>query len=74
MAATWLQQVNTLRGCLPALAEEIAAFRGLSDLLDWFQRTGRSHSPVDIIGLDEFEYDFLIQRVPDGDWLVFGIT
>jgi hypothetical protein len=70
---TYAADVNVLREMHSALAEELAAFRGVSDLLDWMQRANLTRAAVDIIGQDEFEYDFLIQ-LPAGEWLAFGIT
>jgi hypothetical protein len=58
----------------PGLARELAEFRGVSDVLEWMQRTGRTQAAVDIVGQDEFHYDFLIELKQGGDWLAFGIT
>jgi hypothetical protein len=57
----------------PALAQEFAAFRGISDVLAWMQRSDLTQAAVDIVGQDEFHYDFLIERAP-GQWLAFGVT
>jgi hypothetical protein len=56
------------------LPVELAGFHGVSDVLEWRQRTGRTQAAVDIIGQDDFNYDFLSQLEPEGGWLVFGIT
>jgi hypothetical protein len=58
----------------PGLAIELGRFQGVSDFLEWMRQTGRTHASVDIIGQDEFEYDFLIELQPGGDWLALGIT
>ncbi len=58
----------------PDLAAELAGFRGVADVLAWMQRRGLTRTAVDIVGQDEFEYDFLIQLGPGGRWLALGIT
>jgi len=66
--------LRVLRSTHPDLAEEVRHFRGVSDILMWMQQTGRTRAAVDIVGQDEFHYDFLIELEPGGDWLAFGIT
>jgi hypothetical protein len=29
---------------------------------------------VELVGQDEFSYDFLIRLKPEGKWLVFGVN
>ena len=63
-----------LRRAAPHLAAEFAAFAGVSDVLAWMQRHGLCSAAVDMIGMDEFEYDFLIELKTEGCWLAFGLT
>jgi hypothetical protein len=65
---------NGLRSTHPELAEEFARFGGISDVLAWMQRRDLCRTAVDMIGQDEFHYDFLIQLPAEGGWLVFGVT
>jgi hypothetical protein len=66
--------VAALRTDAPELAEELAAFQGITGVLDWMKRRGLCQAAVDIVGQDEFHYDFLIQFEPGGRWLAFGVT
>jgi hypothetical protein len=66
--------VVALRAACPELGEELAGFCGIAAVLDWMQRRRLSQAPVDIIGQDEFHYDFLLQFEPGGRWLSFGVT
>jgi hypothetical protein len=68
------RSLDELRGRYPDLAVEFDRFGGVSDLLAWMQSSGRAKAAVDMIGQDEFEYDFLIEFSPDGTWLAFGLT
>jgi hypothetical protein len=70
----YAEHIAALRATDPTLAEEAAGFRGVSDVLAWMQRRGLARTAVDIVGQDEFEYDFLIQLEPAGRWLAFGLT
>jgi hypothetical protein len=57
------------------LADEFASFTGVKDVLDWMQRRGLlGRDGIDMVGQDEFHYDFLIQLEPNGRWLAFGVT
>jgi hypothetical protein len=58
----------------PGLAREVAAFTGVSSILAWMQQRGLTRTAIDMIAQDEFEYDFLIQLAPQGDWVSFGVT
>jgi hypothetical protein len=66
--------VAALRGADGTLADEVAGFTGISAVLAWMQRRGLAQAAVDIIGQDEFHYDFLIELEPAGRWLAFGVT
>ena len=66
--------VALLQPKYPALAEEFGRSDSLEMVLDWMK--GRDFPPgsVDIVGQDEFSYDFLIPLEPEGRWLVFGVN
>jgi hypothetical protein len=64
--------VETIRVKHPTLARELASFHGISHVLDWMNQ--RSLAVIDMVGQDEFEYDFMVQMEPGGSWLVFGVT
>ena len=66
--------LERLRAREPELAQAFAGFTGIENVLDWMKRRGLCRAAVDIMGQDEFEYDFLLQLEPDGRWLAFGVT
>jgi hypothetical protein len=66
--------VAGLRAADPDLADEVARFTGITAVLAWMQRRGLARAAVDIVGQDEFHYDFLIELEPAGRWLAFGVT
>jgi hypothetical protein len=66
--------VAALRVDFPELAEEVSAFQGITGVLSWMQRRGLTQAAVDIVGQDEFHYDFLIEVEPGGRWLSLGVT
>ncbi len=65
---------DALRATHPQLADEFARFGGISDVLAWMQRRDLCRTAVDIVGQDEFHYDFLIQLPADGGWIAVGVT
>ena len=65
---------EAMRAAHPQFADEFARFGGISDVLAWMQRHDLCRTAVDMVGQDEFHYDFLIQLPPDGSWIVFGVT
>jgi hypothetical protein len=66
--------VVRLRAEAPALAEEVAGFTGVSAVLRWMQQRGLARGSVDMVGMDEFHYDFLIHVGPGERWIGFGVT
>jgi hypothetical protein len=66
--------VMALRDRSPELAAEVASFRSLERVLRWMGPRGLTQAAVDMIGMDEFSYDFLIQLEPAGRWIAFGVT
>jgi hypothetical protein len=59
---------------LPELAAEVVDFTGVEHVLIWMQRRGLIGASVDIVGQDEFNYDFLVEWEQGGRWLAFGVT
>ena len=68
------EYVERMRAQQPDLAAEVGSFHGLEKVLDWMRQRGLERSLVDLVGQDEFSYDFLIELQPSGRWLVFGVT
>jgi hypothetical protein len=66
--------VDRLRRLDPVLADEVASFTGISSVMAWMQHHGRTRAAIDIVGQDEFHYDFMIEMEPAERWLVFGVT
>jgi hypothetical protein len=66
--------VTKLRKHAPDLANELAGFASLEAVLNWMQQRGLPPGSVDLVGQDEFSYDFLIRLEPEGRWLVFGVN
>lgn len=68
------EDVEKLLTSNPKVGREVGDFRGVSDVMTWMQTTGRTKAQVDIIGQDEFHYDFLVELAELGEWVAFGIT
>jgi hypothetical protein len=66
--------VNGLRSEFPDLADAFGRSDSLENVLDWMGTRDSPSGTVDIIGQDEFSYDFLIQLNNEGRWLVFGVN
>jgi NADPH:quinone reductase-like Zn-dependent oxidoreductase len=66
--------VQRLRASAPGLAAEVGPFHGVEEVLQWMQRRYGGRVAVDIVGQDEFHYDFLIELEPGGRWVSFGVT
>ena len=70
---TYPDDIGRLHISHPALADEIASFVGIGQVMDWF--TSRGAPPaIDLVGMDEFEYDFLVEVKSEGVWLAFNVT
>ncbi|HYT89478.1 MAG TPA: hypothetical protein VEL76_12300 [Gemmataceae bacterium] len=65
--------VEQLRRADPGLAATFAAFTGLESVLTWLNQSSPTAGGVDIVGMDEFHYDFLV-RLDGGRWAAFGVT
>jgi hypothetical protein len=68
------EHVAVLASERPELAEVFARSDSLENVLDWMESRPLSAGSVDIIGQDEFSYDFLIRLEPEDRWLVFGVN
>jgi len=66
--------VNRLSRQDAVLAGELADFRSVEKVLQWMQVKGLGRTEVDLIGQDEFSYDFLLQLETAGRWLAFAVT
>jgi hypothetical protein len=56
------------------LANELAPFHTLENVLGWMKARGIPLSSLDLVTQDEFHHDVLIPLGTDGQFLVFGIT
>jgi len=73
-ALDYADYVERLHAQDQALAAELAGFHGVERVLQWMQERGLIHTAIDLVGQDEFSYDFLVQLGLDGRWLAFGVT
>jgi hypothetical protein len=71
---TYLDHVTALAARHPDLASSFSRSDSLENVLDWMQTRDLPAGAVDIIGQDEFSYDFLIHLEPEDRWLVFGVN
>lgn len=71
---TYADDLLRVREIAPEVAAEISSFTGVGQVADWLSQ--RAHGPprIDMIAMDEFEYDFLVEVEPNGRWLAFGVT
>jgi hypothetical protein len=74
MELEYADHVQALRAEFPDLAAEVTSFRSAEHVLQWMQRRGLTQTAVDLVGMDEFSYDFLIQLEPGGRWISFGVS
>jgi hypothetical protein len=70
----YVDHVAALRARDAGLADEVASFTSISRVLTWMQQRALTQAKIDIVGQDEFHYDFMIELEPGGRWLVFGVT
>jgi hypothetical protein len=66
--------LERLRGAHADLAAQLQGFTSITQVLQWMQQRGLCRAAVDIVGMDEFHYDFLIQLEPHRRWISFGVT
>jgi hypothetical protein len=74
MEREYADHVELLRSTAADLAEEVASFRSVEQVLQWMKRRGLTQNAVDLVGMDEFSYDFLIQLESGGRWISFGVS
>jgi hypothetical protein len=58
----------------PEFAGQFASSDSLKNVLAWMEPRVLSPDSVDIVGQDEFSYDFLIRLDANNRWLVFGVN
>ena len=66
--------VEALRADYPELAEVFGRSDSIETVLEWMETRSFAPGSTDIIGQDEFNYDFLIRLEPEDKWLAFGVT
>ena len=66
--------VERLRPAHPELADAFAGFTGIEQVLLWMAGRGLTGQDVDIVGQDEFHYDFLVRLGTEGRWLALGVN
>ncbi len=71
---TYADDIARIRASLPGLADEIAGFIGIGQVVDWMAARNSEQPSIDIVAMDEFEYDFLIELKQETRWLAFGVT
>ena len=74
MERQYQDEVKDLARSNPDLAQLVANWHSLESVLEWMKEKGFPPGSIDLIGQDEFEYDFLLEMEPKGRWLVFGVT
>ena len=65
--------LNRLDQVEPELAADFVGIRNLEQLLTWFANHGTPLEQLDMVTQDEFCHD-LMAPLPDGRWMVFGLT
>ena len=71
---TYANDVERIRRTDPDLAEKITAFTGVIQVVEWFTSRSTRKPAIDLVNMDEFEYDFVIELEPAGRWIAFGVT
>ena len=66
--------VEQLRASHPQLAAAFSGRDSIEHVIEWMKQRGFPPGSVDMVGQDEFSYDFLIQLDAAGRWLVFGVN
>jgi hypothetical protein len=74
MTKEYADHVRDLSAHEPDLAKQFSDWHGLESVLNWIKDRNLPAGAIDLIGQDEFEYDFVIALDPDGPWVVFGLT
>jgi hypothetical protein len=66
--------VDLLTDQYPDLAAAFAGRDSIEHVVEWIRERGLPPSSVDMIGQDEFSYDFLVRLDDCSRWLVFGVN
>jgi len=66
--------VEALARELPELASTFRPFTGIENVLEWMKARNPGRWEIDLVGQDEFSYDFLLEWESGGRWLAFGVT
>jgi hypothetical protein len=66
--------VERLRADWPELAAAFAGRDSIEHVVEWLKQRRLPRGSVEMVGQDEFSYDFLINLVDAGRWLVFGVN
>jgi len=70
----YLDYVETLANTEPQLAQDIAHFNTLENVMAWMRRHDLPLGSIDLVTQDEFTHDFLVPLGNTDRYLVFGIT
>lgn len=70
----YADHIAALRSPHPELADVFGRSDSLESVLDWMKDRSLPRDAVDIIGQDEFSYDFLIRLDAVEHWLAFGVN
>jgi hypothetical protein len=66
--------VERLRPDWPDLAAVFVGRDSIEHVVEWMKQRGFPPGSVDMVGQDEFSYDFLIRLDDMGRWLVFAVN
>jgi len=70
----YADHIAVLHQTHPDLAAVFGRSDSLKNVLAWLEERNLPGGAVDIVGQDEFSYDFLV-RLPEADhWLAFGVN
>jgi hypothetical protein len=70
----YADHVEALRAAHPEFADIFGGSDSLEMVLDWMEERRLPSGCVQLIGQDEYSYDFLIRLEPENRWLVFGVN
>jgi hypothetical protein len=69
----YTDHISALRADYSDLADAFGLSDSVENVLDWMQSRDLPPGAIDLIGQDEFSYDFLI-RLDEKRWPVFGVN
>jgi hypothetical protein len=67
------EQLATLADADAALGDQLARLPNLRAILKWAPTAGVPLAGMDLLQQDEYNHDAMLP-LPDGRWLVFGVT